>query len=100
MTETLQIILIIMLMIVIVFFIILGIQVFFLLRDVRKTISKANDVLDTTSSITDSISEPLAALSGVAGTLGTGAIAMKALRVAIKLISNTDAKKNKEDDDE
>lgn len=99
MTDSLQIILIIMLMVVIVFFIILGVQVFFLIQDVRKTITKANRVLDNTNDITESITEPLSALSGVVGTLGTGAILTKILKVAVGIVSKTDSKKRKDDDE-
>lgn len=88
-----------MLMVVIVFFIILGVQVFFLIQDVRKTITKANRVLDNTNDITESITEPLSALSGVVGTLGTGAILTKILKVAVGIVSKTDSKKRKDDDE-
>ncbi len=99
MTESLQVVLIIMLMVVIVFFIILGVQVFFLIQDVRKTISKATRVLDDTSDITESIAEPLSAISGVVGTLGTGAILTNILKIAVKMISKSDTKRQRRDDE-
>jgi hypothetical protein len=97
MGEMLQIILVVMLIVVIVFFIILGIQVYFLIQDARKTMAKANQVLDNTSSITDSISEPLAAISGIAGTVSTGAILTKVLKIAVRAISKTDDRKKEEE---
>lgn len=99
MTESLQLVLIIMLMVVIVFFIVLGVQVFFLLQDVRRTIKKANRVLDDTSDITESIAEPLSAFSGIVGTLGTGAILTNILKIAVRMISKTDSKKHRREDE-
>ena len=100
MTESLQLILIIMLIVVIVFFIILGVQIFFLIQDARRTIKKANRVLDDTTDIAESIAEPLSAISGVVGTLGTGAILTNVLKIAVKMFSKTDTKRRKDDDDE
>jgi hypothetical protein len=93
MGDILQIILVVMLVVVIIFFIILGVQVFFLIRDARKTMAKANQVLENTSNLTDSIAEPLSALTGIAGTLSTGALLTKALTVAVKAFSKADEKK-------
>lgn len=100
MIDSLQIILLTMLMVVIIFFIILGVQVYFLIKDFRQTITKANKVLDSTNSITDSISEPISALSGLVSTVSAGTLITKALKVAVKMISKTDTKKKKGDDDD
>lgn len=53
--------------------VILGIQVFFILRELRKTIEKANKVLDDTGVITESVSGPISSLSSLAMGLKTGA---------------------------
>lgn len=45
--------------------IVLGVQVFLILRDLRKTIAKANKVLDNTGSITESVSAPISSLSSL-----------------------------------
>jgi len=41
----------------------LGIQVFFILRELRQTIAKANKVLDNTNLITQKVSGPISTLS-------------------------------------
>ncbi len=52
---------------------VLGIQVFFILRELRKTVDKANKVLDDTGVITESVSAPIANLSTLATGIKTGA---------------------------
>ncbi len=44
---------------------ILGIQVFFILKEFRKTLAKANKVLDDTGLITESVSVPISNLSSI-----------------------------------
>jgi hypothetical protein len=51
---------------------VLGIQVFFILRDLRQTISKANKVLDNTGDITKSVSAPITSLSSILMGLKAG----------------------------
>lgn len=53
--------------------VVLGIQVFFILRELRKTIDKANKVLDDTGTITESVSKPISSLSSLAMGLKAGA---------------------------
>lgn len=52
---------------------ILGIQVFFILRELRKTVDKANKVLDDTGVITESVSGPISSLSSLASGVKAGA---------------------------
>ena len=52
----------------------LGIQVFFILRELRQTINKANKVLDDTGIITESVSGPISNLSNMASGLKMGSI--------------------------
>ncbi len=52
---------------------VLGIQIFFILRELRKTVDKANKVLDDTGVITESVSTPIANLSTLATGIKTGA---------------------------
>lgn len=53
--------------------VVLGIQVFYILRELRKTISKANKVLDDTGVITESVSKPVSSLSTLISGIKTGA---------------------------
>jgi hypothetical protein len=69
--------------------VVLGIQVFFILRELRKTIYKANKVLDDTGTITESVSRPISSLSSIAMGLKAGAKIAKILNFE---------KKNKRDE--
>ena len=53
--------------------VVLGIQVFFILREVRQALNKANKVLDDTGVITKSVSAPLSTLSSLATGVRAGA---------------------------
>ncbi len=52
---------------------VLGIQVFFILRELRHTIAKTNKVLDEAGQITESVSAPLSSISALTMGLKTGA---------------------------
>lgn len=92
MTETLQIILFIMLVVVIIFFLILGVQVFFLVKEVRSTVSKANKVIDNTSLITENVSGRISSLSDLVGGVTTGTMAVKILKLIIGAATKNDKK--------
>lgn len=49
----------------------LGVQVFFILREFRKTVFKANKVLDNTNVITQTVSAPMSSLSGIVSGIKT-----------------------------
>ena len=65
MTDPAQILLFIVIIILTLLLLVLGIQVFFILKDLRKTITKANKVLDNTGEITQSVSQPLTSISSI-----------------------------------
>lgn len=77
MFDPAQILLFIVIITLTVLLLVLGIQTFFILRDFRKTISKANKVLDNTGEITESVSAPLSSLSSVLMGLKVGGIVAK-----------------------
>ncbi len=77
MTDPAQLVLFLVILILTVLLVVLGIQVFFILRELRKTIDKVNKVLDDTSLITESVSKPLSSLSTLAMGLKTGATIAK-----------------------
>ena len=64
--------------------IILGIQVFFILRELRKTINKTNKILDDTGAITESVSGPISSFSSIAMGLKAGARLAKILNIKDK----------------
>ena len=74
----------------------LGIQVFLILREFRKTVFKANKVLDNTNVITESVSAPMSSLSSIATGIKTG---VSFINIFKKIISSDkeDRKKKKGD---
>ncbi|OGH17572.1 MAG: hypothetical protein A3C22_01745 [Candidatus Levybacteria bacterium RIFCSPHIGHO2_02_FULL_37_10] len=71
--DTAQIILIIVIVLLTILLAVLGVQVFFILKEFRKTVSKANKVLDNTNNIAQNVSAPLTSLSSIAAGIKTGA---------------------------
>jgi predicted PurR-regulated permease PerM len=74
MIDTVQAVLLFVIVLLTILFVVLGIQVFYILRDLRQTIKRTNNILDNVDHITQNISEPLASISGFmnnASTLGT-----------------------------
>ena len=69
-----QLVLLLVLCILTVLLVVLGIQVYFILREFRKTVAKANRVLDDTSEITKNVSAPLASLSTLTNTLQASSV--------------------------
>lgn len=63
MIDAVQAVLLFVIVLLTIILIILGIQVFFILKDFRKTLTKANRILDTADEITENISQPLSFLS-------------------------------------
>jgi len=79
MTDPAQSALFLVIIVLTILLLILGIQVFFILRELRKTIDKANKVLDDTGVITESVSKPISSFSSLAMGLKTGARIAKIL---------------------
>ena len=63
---------------------ILGIQVFFILKEFRKTLAKANKVLDDTGLITESVSVPISNLSSVVTGIKAGTVLANILNLKKK----------------
>ena len=60
-----QILLVIIIVVLTIFLIVLGIEVFFVLKDLRRTLSKFNRVLTTVDDISQSVKQPASTLSGL-----------------------------------
>lgn len=69
-----QVVLLLVLSILTILLVVLGIQVYFILKEFRKTVVKANRVLDDTSEITKNVSAPLASLSTFSNTLQASSV--------------------------
>lgn len=74
MIDTAQAVLLFVLFVLTVLVLVLGVQVFFILRELRRTVIKANKVLDDAGVITESVSGPVASLSSLATGIKTGAL--------------------------
>ena len=89
-----QVALFVVIIILAILLIILGVQVFFILQEFRKTVSKANKVLEHTENITQSVSSPIAALSNLASSIKTGRSIVSLFKRFISKDENS-GKKNK-----
>lgn len=72
--DVTQILLITVVGVLTLLLVLLGIQVFFILREMRRTLSKANKVLDDAGVISGSISRPVESLSTVMSGVKLGSI--------------------------
>jgi len=77
--DTAQLLLIIVIVLLALILTALSFQVFFILREFRRTITKANKILDDTGVITESISNPLSNISNLTSGLKIGALLAKLL---------------------
>lgn len=91
MTDPAQTALFLVIIVLTILLVVLGIQVFFILRELRKTIDKANKVLDDTGVITESVSKPISSLSSLTMGLKTGA-------TIAKILNGGDKKHHKKDE--
>ncbi|MCL5432760.1 MAG: hypothetical protein M1524_01425 [Patescibacteria group bacterium] len=73
MIDAAQPILLLVIIVLAFLLLVLGIQVFFILRELRQTITKANKVLDDTGVITESVSKPISSFSSVVSGIKAGA---------------------------
>jgi len=77
MIDSAQLLLIIVVAILTVLLTAVGIQVFFILKEVRRSVEKMNKILDDAGTISESVAKPISSLSsslgglsGIAGLLG------------------------------
>jgi len=78
--DTAQLLLLIVVVVLTGLLLILGVQVFFILREIRRTIAKANKVLEEAEVITKNISGPITSLSSLVTGFKTGAFIASLLR--------------------
>ncbi len=77
MNDPIQTVLLFVIVVLTFLLLILGMQIYYILKEVRQTITKANKVLDDTGVITESISEPVAMVSSLITGIKTGASVMR-----------------------
>ncbi|MDO8461200.1 MAG: hypothetical protein Q7S38_02020 [bacterium] len=80
MVDTAQIVVLFVVVALSALLLILGVQVFFILKDLRKAVTKANKVLDDTSIITETVSGPISSLSTLTSGIKMGASLLKLLK--------------------
>ena len=97
MVDAVQIVLLLVIVVLTVLLVVLGIQVFYILREFRKTIKKTNNVLDNADSITQSIQDPLSAISSITGGLGGGSVLTLARLVKTLLGGSGDTDRKQRD---
>jgi hypothetical protein len=81
MIDAVQVVLMIVIVLLTILLTVLGIQVFIILRELRSTVEKVNQVLDNAQSFTEGLSQPLSFLS----TFFTGT---QSLSTILKLFSS------------
>jgi len=80
MIDAVQLILLFVIITLTVLLVILGVQVFYILRDVRQTIKKTNKILENADNITEGIQGPITAISSfVLGTKATSLLSIARL---------------------
>jgi len=87
MIDSVQLVLFVVISVLTILLVVLGVQVYFILKELRKTISHANNVLSHANLITESISKPLSSLA----SLSTGFRAASVVGV-VKIIKSLLAK--------
>lgn len=92
MIDSVQLTLLIVIVVLTLLLVILGMQVFFILKELRNTIKKTNKVLDHADVITENIEGPISAISSLA--LGMKATSLFTL---LKFIKNLLGKEKSED---
>lgn len=89
MIDSVQLVLLLVIIVLTILLVVLGIQVFFILKEVRITLHKTNKVLDTASSITESVATPISSIAQLVVGLRSGSIVTVAKFIR-SLIGNDD----------
>ena len=95
MVDSVQIVLLSVIVVLTILLVILGVQVFLILGEVRKTVSRTNKILENADSITQSIKEPLSAISSLA--FGVKASSLLTVAKFIKSLLSRDADDDRRD---
>lgn len=96
MIDAAQAVLLFVVVILTILLVILGIQVFLILRELRRTVRKANKVLDDAGTITETVSRPISSLSTIAQGVKTGSAIAAMLRGKKKYSKKSEEKNENE----
>lgn len=72
--DTAQVILLSVVGILTLLLVVLGVQVFFILKEIKHTLSRANHVLDSASVISDTITRPIESLTSILSGVKIGSL--------------------------
>ena len=97
MVDYVQVVLLAVIVIMTIVLVALGVQVYFILKDLRQTIAKTNKILDNADSITENIDEPLAALSSL--VLGVKATSFFSIARFVKSLLGNEPEERRRDRD-
>ena len=87
MIDSVQLVLFAVIVVLTILLLALGVQVFFILKEVRRTLEKTNKVLDDTGHITESVSRPISSLSSIAMTFNKAGSVVTVAKVIKSLLS-------------
>lgn len=65
MIDPVQAVLLVVIILLTILLLVLGVQVFFILKELKETVFRTNKILENTESITESVSEPMSFISGL-----------------------------------
>ena len=97
MVDISQVLLIIVITTLTIILTLIGIQIIYILREVKKSLEKINNMLEDAEMVTKSIAHPIAGLGGVIEGLKTST---KAIETITKLFSRKKKKRPKEEEEE
>lgn len=90
MIDTVQIVLLVVIVTLTVLLVVLGVQVFFILKEFRKTVTKTNRLLDTSNDIAENVAVPVQSVSGLIDDVSTGTILTKAINIGLKAFTRSE----------
>ncbi|HUD44947.1 MAG TPA: hypothetical protein VMR41_05360 [Patescibacteria group bacterium] len=97
MIDSVQFVLLFVIVVLTILLVVLGVQVFFILREIKSTLFKANKVLDTAGTITEAVSGPLSNLGSFGTIIGSGSLLTVAKIIKAFLRKDTDHHKHSEE---
>ncbi len=84
MIDTLQLYLALIIFILTVVLSVIGVQVYFILKELRQTVEKVNKVLDDTGEITESVAQPVNMFSTLLTGLRSGSKLVKHFKRSVR----------------
>ncbi len=65
MIDTVQAVLLFVIVLLTILFVVLGIQVFYILKDLRETLKRTNNILEDVENVSDGVNRSLSSFSGM-----------------------------------